>query len=142
MASSRIAAFENSDRAIKIVCEGGTGGGWFQEGISEETLQVLQSIARDGFSPFDYACLVWWARNRIFIEQKLARFENVLHIRFERLLDGHLQRLFEFIGLEFDDRFTRFVRPPRPRREYPPVRPIVQQLCEELEAQLETGRAP
>lgn len=124
---------EHGSRAIRIVCRGGVGGGWFQEGVSAETEEILRSIDQDHLTEFDYACLVWWARNRCFFEQELGIFNNVALVFYERLLDGDLKRLFDFAGLSFDERYGRYIRVSAARSRYPVVSPVVAELCEGLQ---------
>ena len=143
-ANSTIRMFEKSDRALRIVCTGGTGGGWFQEGISEEMLRRLKKVYRPHFSRLECACLVWWARNRLVLEEDLAREENVYLLRYEDLVtrvEEETRQLFRFLGLPFQRSVTAHVHAESIRRhDYPPVDPTVADLCEELTENLDRAR--
>lgn len=143
-ANSAIRRFENSDRALRIVCTGGTGGGWFQEGISDEMLRRLKEVYRPHLSLFECACLVWWARNRIVLEEDLAREENVYLLRYEDLVtrvEEETRELFRFLGLPFQRSVTAQVHAQSIRRhDYPPVDPAVADLCEKLTESLDRAR--
>lgn len=137
VAASSLEKWPTGSRAVRIVCTGGVGGGWFQEGVSAETKNILRSIDQGSLTEFDYRCLVWWARNRLFIEQDLADLKNVALIFYDRLLDGDLKRLFSFTGLSFDQRYGRYIKLSAARTSYPPVSRIVADLCGELQDELE-----
>src|SRR5688572_14116239 len=143
-ANSAIRKFENSDRALRIVCTGGSGGGWFQEGISGEMLRRLKEVYRPHLSPFESACLVWWARNRVVVEEDLAREENVYILRYEDLVtrvEEETGELFRFLRLPFQRKVTAHVHARSiQRHNYPPVDPAVACLCEELTESLDRAR--
>ena len=58
------------------------GGGWFAEGVSERSRASCAAWIARRFTDFDYACLVWWARNQLFFEleprQRSARASAAL----------------------------------------------------------------
>lgn len=136
VAASSVKKFAHIDRAIRLVCKGEAGGGWFQEGVSEETVKILRALDHECLSVFDYACLVWWARNRIYVEQELNKYQNVTLVCYEKLLDGHLEHVFEFARLSFDKQYARFVKRPGESAKYPFVSPQVADLCQKLQLQL------
>lgn len=136
VAASSLKKWPNGSRAIRIVCAGGVGGGWFQEGVSVKTEKILRSLNHGCLTEFDYACLVWWARNRLFTEQELERFNNVTLISYEKLLTGDLERVFKFAGLSFEQKYMRYVKRSANRTTYPPVTPVVAELCGELQDEL------
>lgn len=140
VAASSIKKWPSGSRAVRIVCAGGVGGGWFQEGVSAKTGAIMRSLDQGALTEFDYACLVWWARNRLYCEQELAKLKNVVVISYERLLDGDLERFFHFAGLSFDQKYARYIKRPTPRTSHPPVSPIVAELCVELQNELEQFR--
>lgn len=99
VANSALRKFDAA-RAIRIVCTGGSGGGWFQEGVSPGVLEILQQVYRPDLSDFDLACLVWWARNQLLIESGLTGQPRVTVMKYEALvsepplmLEWLLQRL-------------------------------------------------
>lgn len=144
-ANSTIRKFAGSDRAIRITCEGGSGGGWLQEGVSPSMLRTLQSVYRPDLDRFELSCLTWWARNRIAIEQDIAASDRVMFLSYEDLVsDGvaQIQRVFDFLGLRFLPKtikhmHTRSIRKNPP----PPLDAAIMAMCDELDAELRAAHS-
>lgn len=138
VANSFLRKFPHATRAIRLVCSGQEGGGWFQEGISDETGQILRNLPWQNFSDFDFACLVWWARNQLFFEQNLDKEKRVLLLRYEKLVtapEKSLQEVTNFIGIPFSTRMTRYIHARSISRYSPPeINQSVQELCDDLTA--------
>lgn len=136
VANSFLRKFPHATRAIRLVCNGQEGGGWFQEGVSEETSQILRDLPWQDFSEYDFACLVWWARNRLFFEQNLEAEERVLLLRYEQLVtnpETSLRAVTNFVGIPFSPRMIRYIHARSiSRHSYPVISQLVQQLCDEL----------
>jgi hypothetical protein len=142
VANSFLRKFPHATRAIRLVCADQEGGGWFQEGISEETGNILRGLPWQNFSDYDFACLVWWARNRLFFEQHLDKEKRVLLLRYEKLVtvpEESLRVITNFIGIPFSTQMTRYIHA-RSIARYPPpkINPLVQELCDELAASFHT----
>lgn len=132
--------FSNADRAIRIICTGGSGGGWMQEGVSEEAQQILKDVYHPQLSCCECLCLVWWARNRIVLEKQLHERPNVLLIDYDRLVqDPHqFKRIYQFIGLEFEGQDIHDVHALSiGKDDFPEINQDVRQLCESLTLALE-----
>jgi hypothetical protein len=138
VANSFLKKFPHATRAIRLVCSGQEGGGWFQEGVSEETGRILHNLPWQNFSDYDFACLVWWTRNRLFFEQDLDKEKRVLLLRYEKLVTAPRESLPEvtkFIGVPFCRQMTRYIHARSVSRHSPPkLNPSVQKLCDELTA--------
>lgn len=136
VANSFLRKFPHATRAIRLVCSGQEGGGWFQEGVSEETEQILRNLPWQNFSDYDFACLVWWARNRLFFEQKLDKENRVLLLPYEKLVttpEESLQAVTNFIGIPFSPQMTRYIHARSISRYSPPeINRSVEKLCDEL----------
>ena len=145
VANSFLRKFPNATRAIRLVCSGQEGGGWFQEGISEETGQILRSLQWQDFSEYDFACLVWWARNRLFFEQNLQVEERVMILRYEKLVntpETSLKAVTNFIGIPFSKRMIRYIHSRSVSRYSPShICQPVQELCDELMASFDVSEA-
>jgi hypothetical protein len=136
VANSSIRMFEQSDRAIRIACEGGSGGGWFQEGLSPRMLEVLRRVYRPDLSKFELSCLVWWARNEIAREQRIDELDNVMFLKYEHLVTrgvDEIRRVLEFAGLRFLPAVVAHVHTRSIRKNPPPpMDPAIESLCAEL----------
>lgn len=139
--NSSLRKFDAPTRAIRLVCTGKPGGGWFQEGVSEECQRVLTRVYRPELSDFDLGCLVWWARNKIILESGLQNNQNITLLRYETLVSNPklvLHWLFERMNVTLDDRIgdqinTRSVG----RYSVPPMSEAIRELCEDLTAELD-----
>lgn len=136
MANSFLRKFPHATRAIRLVCAGQEGGGWFQEGISEETGNILRNLPWQNFSDYDFACLVWWARNRLFFEQHLDKEKRVLLLRYEKLVmapEESLKTITNFIGIPFSPQMTRYIHAQSiARYSHPKISKPVLEICEDL----------
>ena len=141
VANSHLKRFAHATRAIKIVCNNQTGGGWFKEGVSKGSAKILREIhASYQLGEYDYACLAWWTRNRIFIEKKLKGSPNLIPLRYEDIVtepDRTLSALFEFVGLRNSKCVYKYVHQRSIKKNaYPSLVPIVRELCEDLQTEL------
>jgi hypothetical protein len=138
VANSFLRKFPHATRAIRLVCSDQEGGGWFQEGVSEETGQILRNLPWQNFTDYDFACLVWWTRNRLFFEQNFDKEKRVLLLRYEKLVTAPEESFAEvtnFIGIPFSTQMTRYIHARSISRHSPPMlNPSVQKLCDELTA--------
>lgn len=136
-AMSGIKKWPGGRRAIRLVCTGQSGGGWFQEGVSEEAAEILRGLYSPELTDLDLACLVWWARNRLVLELELMRLENLLVVRYEDLVgesrEQAFEEVFEFVGMPYDGRSVdRVVRKSSGDRKRDGLSTEVRDLCDEL----------
>ena len=135
-AVSRLRKFCQATAAIRAVCDGKSGGGWFAEGVSEPVARRLRSLDRARFSDFDYACLIWWVRNQLYFELGLASDPRVRLLRYERLVvdpEATMRSLYWFLGMRYSSSTMRFVHAQSLHRPNLPVAdPQVAALCGEL----------
>lgn len=134
VANSFLRKFESATRAIRLVCTGRPGGGWFQEGVSSPVAEVLRNVYRPTLSDFDLACLIWWARNQIIIDSGLIGEPNVTVLKYEALVSQPSMFLtwqFERIGSEYRERTARNITPRSiGRHSAPEMDGRVQDICE------------
>ena len=144
-AASRLKKFAHATAAIRAVCEGKPGGGWFAQGVSPSVLQKLKSLDRSRFSEFDYACLVWWVRNRLFLELELANESRVRLLRYETLVEtpvATMDALFDWLGMPRSASAMRFVHASSLRKPHlPPMDPQIASLCNSLLLELDAIHA-
>jgi len=136
VANSFLRKFPHATRAIRLVCAGKKGGGWFQEGISAETAHILRNLPWQDFSDYDFACLVWWARNRLYFEQNLEKESRVLLMRYEKMVknpEESLKEITAFIGIPFSKQMTRYIHARSISRfSYPEISTPVRNMCDDL----------
>jgi hypothetical protein len=143
VANSSLRKFGEPTRAIRPVCTGQTGGGWFQEGVSPLASTTLQNIYRPTLSEFDLACLAWWALNQIVIESGLIGQPNVTIMKYEALASQPtpiLNWLFGRIGINNEDRVGRNISARSiGRHPTPEMDRDVNNLCDTLLAALDNA---
>ena len=134
-ANSSLRKFENPTRAVRLVCTGQPGGGWFQDGISETTGAMLRRVYRNDLTDFDCACLAWWARNQIVIESGLLGCEDVTPLRYESVVndpENVLSWLMKRIGLRDEPKLSKNISARSiGRHRAPEMDSQIRELCEE-----------
>jgi hypothetical protein len=107
---SAVRRFPNAHLTLRAICERRPTASWFEEGLSPSTRQTLESVYRASLSARECACLIWWARNTIAIEQSLlGRAWFADYDELVRDKQAGFARLFRYLRLELDDKSTDFV---------------------------------
>jgi hypothetical protein len=134
VAYSAIRKWKSADDAIRKVCRGQGGGGWFQEGISVATERVLRKYYNDCLNRFELRCLVWWARNNLYMEQALSTDPNVMLVQYEDIARDPMAALTpvsHFTGLPLSGKMFRYIHTRSiGNKVYPPINEGIKQLCE------------
>ena len=111
VANSSLRRFPSAD-GVRQVCSGGGSGGWFQEGVSKTIKKAMCDAYSADLSPFDVACLAWWARNQILVESGLE--SRVTLLRYENVVtnpENTLRKMCSEIDLMYQDAMVRFISP-------------------------------
>jgi len=144
-AASRLVKFPAGTKAIRAVCESRQGGGWFAEGVSEAVARNMRSLDRSQFTDFDYACLVWWARNQLFFELNLVNDPRVRLLRYETLVsqpESTMRALYDWTGMQWSSPSMRFVHARSMRKpDLPKLDPEVESMCASLLQRLDAVHA-
>jgi hypothetical protein len=144
-AASRLQKFPQGTAAIRAVCDGRPGGGWFAEGVSESVAGTLRNLDRARFTDFDYACLVWWVRNKLYFDLALDSDSRVRLLRYETLVgqpQPTMSAIFEWLGMPSSKQSMRFVHSRSMKKpNLPPVDPQIASLCNELLQRLDAAHA-
>ena len=137
VANSSIRLFETPDKAIREIIEGKKTEGWFYEGISPETLRILRSIYLPGMSKFEMACLVWWARNRVFFELDVAQ-DELFVVKYENLVTDPARTFSDirkFTGLSVnEDSMSLLHSSSVKKHQYQDIHDSIRMLCDDLMA--------
>jgi hypothetical protein len=140
-AASRLAKFPNGTAAIRAVCEDRPGGGWFAEGVTPSMRRTLHGLDRSQFTDFDYACLVWWARNQLYFELDLASDPRVRLLRYETLVaqpESTMRALCDWMGMGWSQTSMRFVHARSMKKaNLPRLDAQVELLCQDTLARLD-----
>lgn len=140
-ALSGIKKWPDGRRGIRLVSTGRSGGGWFQEGVSEETAEVLREVYSEDLTELDLGCLVWWARNRLVLELELMSLPSLLIVRYEDLIlkpREAFEEVFDFVGMPYDKAAVDgVVRNNNGNRKREGLSPHVERLCDDLLSSLD-----
>lgn len=142
VANSYLRKFPHATEAIKKVIENKPGGGWFQEGVSERSAEIIRDIYIPSMSEFDLASLAWWLRNELFFEKNLYKNKDLLLISYGSLVQSpkeYMPRIFSACGIEDDKQnpIYKYVHNKSiAKNKYPDLHPSVKQLCEKLTQRL------
>jgi hypothetical protein len=141
VANSSLRKFDAATRAIRLVCTGGAGGGWFREGISPRIGEVLRETWRPGLSDFELACLVWWARNQLVLESGLHGRPGFTLLKYEALASAPpamLRWLFQRLGMRYSEGVERGITARSiGRHPAPAIDQRVLELCRSTQARLD-----
>jgi hypothetical protein len=140
-AASRLVKFPQGTASIRAVCADHAGRGWFAEGLSQPVRSTLRSLDCSRFTDFDYAHLVWWARNQLYFEMELASDPRVRPLRYETLVanpEPTMRALCDWTGMGWSEMSMRFVHGRCMKKSnLPPLDPQVASLCVALLARLD-----
>jgi len=140
-ANSAIRRFPTSDRALRLICEGETGGGWLQEGVSDEVLAKLKAVYNKDLSKFEISCLNWWVRNIVLTESDWIKHGNAFLVKYDNLVKDPTAMFADIesvlgvthIKASYSDVHGRSIA----KNDFPPISPAIRELCEELSRRLD-----
>ncbi len=122
---------------------------WIADRVPQDTLDTLRALDLTDMSAHTAAALKWWVRNKLFFDLKLDQLpQRVRLVRYEDLVQNPVELfppLFAFCGdtpdrLPFDPAFVAQVKTGSIKKSnFPVILPAVQQLCEDMTAQLDAA---
>ena len=110
---------------------------WRSQGCSAETVETIREFYARDMNPNDAAALFWYARNRLFFEQKLDSNPRILPVEYESFVTAPTavaRQVYDFTGLRYPgDKLTQeiSVRSVSKGRQLE-LSPAVEALCEHL----------
>jgi hypothetical protein len=109
---------------------------WRGRGISDETLALMRSIYYPELNEESRVAMFWYMRNQMFFDHGFHHDVRVLPMSYERLVtDPHpeFRRMFDFLGVGYHARISRFVSAQSVRKEgAPPVDQRIREVCDRL----------
>jgi hypothetical protein len=137
VAESNVKRFglDNPFRDLEPFCENDQLN-WRSRGSTEETRETVKKLVGEGLAPLDAAALFWWARNRLYFEQRLWEDERIKVVRYERACnhpDAAVAALSGYIGIALPaDAIATKMRPQPDHKEVATLHPGVERLCREM----------
>lgn len=137
VARSNVTRFglDNPFRDLQPFCEYDPVN-WRSRGASRETCDTVRTLLGEGLAPLDAAALFWWARNRLYFDQKLWTEDRIRIIRYERACNepkGLVSALSEYIGIALPvDSIASRMRTQPDGKEAAAFHPGVERLCREM----------
>ena len=93
------------------------------DGISEEDMNFLTRFKNTEISSEDGAALLWYIRNRIFLEKSLHINPKVILVKYEDLVASPEESfgvIYKFIGCEFSRQYVQDVKASSVKKNPPP----------------------
>lgn len=105
-ARSAVSKFGAANRSVLTeIAEGRGLDRWQAQGLSDDSLRLVEAFDPPSLSPHEAAALFWVVRNRILFEQGLDRREELAVVSYERLVgapEATMTEMCRHLGLEPD----------------------------------------
>ena len=119
--------------------------GWRGERLSDHVIETIDRVHRPDLTVEEGAALFWWMRNSILWDRDLADDDRVLVVRYEDLVTDpgpSCARVFDFLGVHFDERFVSDTTPTSVRDDpLPDVSDEIRTLCDAMQDRLDLAHA-
>jgi len=140
--SSALVLFrETSLQYLQNVASRSPEARWRSINVTEEDVAVIRGHLSRGIDEQSARALIWAIRNQFFFRRSLHARRDVLLLNYEELVRDPaavVRRAYEFVGLEFQDTYTRKVFSSSVgRRPRPEIDPIIDEACAATLARLE-----
>lgn len=119
--------------------------GWQGERVSDQVIGTIDRLHRPDLTIEEGAALFWWMRNSILWDRELIDDERVLVVRYEDLVTDpglHGRRLFDFLGVHFEESFVSDATARSVRDE--PLTGLsdeIRALCDHMQLRLDDAHA-
>jgi len=139
--TSALALFrETSLQYLQKVAARAPNARWRAANLSADDIDMVDAHLRRGISEASARALIWYIRNGFYFRLGLDGRQDVLLINYEELVrnpDEVVSRAFDFVNLEFDERFvSRVFGSSVGRRPTPKLDPAIVALCDDMMARL------
>lgn len=143
--SSALALFrETSVEYLTNVADRSPEARWRLANITDADIGMIRSHLQRGVSEQSARALIWAIRNGFFFRLGMDRRPDVLLLNYEELVRDPVsvvRRAYQFVGLEFNDQYTRGVFATSiGRRASPQIDPTIEQLCTNVLHRLDAQR--
>jgi len=138
--NSALRSFSQHNEYLRLILEDEDQAHWRRWGLTEDLVALIREWHTRGISEASARALIWYVRNRSFLEQGLIGSERLTLLNYEALVQdphAHFRLAARFLGLPPSEKMGRGVVATSIRRREPPeLEPAIQELCEQLFAQL------
>ena len=139
--NSCVRKFQSIRETLGQVATDAQAAGWWGEGLSGTSQQLVRDHYRPDMSLADAHALFWVIRNAHYFDLELEQYPQVRLFRYEDLVSNPTERfrdLFEFVGCPFSPRLTREVHPGSVgRNAKPELDEAIATLCHDMQARLD-----
>ena len=134
VASSNLAKFGATNGHSDLAKLLSSGSDEWRAQSSDEARGQIESLVHQGLSDLDAAALFWWARNRLYFDQRLSLDSRVRLLRYETVVHdpaGCLSGLSDFLGISVSAKAAeRAIR--QSAKPQTQLQPAVEELCADL----------
>jgi hypothetical protein len=117
---------------------------WRAFNITDQDVSVIEGHLQRGISEQSARALIWALRNDFFFRMELHRRQEVLLLNYEELVREPtmvVRQAYEFVGLDFHEKYTRNVFSTSVGRRQPPdIDPEIGSMCADVLRRLEQCR--
>lgn len=139
-ANSAVAKFgDHNLQVLRDIANGRNLDIWQAQGLTDESLRLIQSFNLAEMSPHDASAIFWYVRNSLYFSNRLDELDNVLPLSYEDLVadpPGVMRGVCRFIDCDFSENMTKTVHAKSVGRESANLSENIQSLCIPLYARL------
>jgi hypothetical protein len=114
---------------------------WRAINITEQDVSIIEGHLRRGISEQSARALIWALRNDFFFRMQMHRRQDVLLLNYEMLVREPsmvVRQAYDFVGLDFHEKYTRNVFATSVGRRQPPdLDPQIESMCADVLRRLE-----
>jgi hypothetical protein len=113
---------------------------WQVQRLSEATVEAIRAVDWEHATPETGAAMFWFARNSLYFDRGFAERSDIALVSYETMLadpSREMQRLCEFLDVDYDPSFVAHMEPRRPAVIDVAIADDVRAHCEALQARLD-----
>lgn len=139
--NSAAAKWSTARQHLRSLAEGDfREAGWRAGGLTPELLERIRGVYREDLSEHAAQAVMWYLRNCLFFEQRLAEHERIRLVSYEALVQHPkpaFREMFAFLGVDFAPKYVCNVYASSVNaRPFPPIPQDIADLCTALEGRL------
>jgi hypothetical protein len=142
---SSVAKFGDSNRrALQRIAEGTGSHLWQAGGLSEESLNLIQSFDYAEMTPESAAALFWFVRNSLYFDLGLDRRPDVALASYDNTIEepeGAMRALCTFLGVRYRAALVEGIEPRHYGAPSIDIDARIRERCEGLQAALDAAMA-
>jgi hypothetical protein len=142
--NSASAKWRSGRRVVQYLASRDVGrAGWRAGGFTDEKFDLVRRLYSDDMSLHAANAVMWYLRNSLYLDMKLASRADVLLVEYEDLAlnpSAGFKRIFDFVGCAFRCEFVDQVYASSVGRSaFPAIPDEIKRLCDDVHQRLTTA---